>query len=183
MRPQGLGTACLNFTFEAAHRQPEVGGKCRNLHGHSWRVSVSLYNNTDIGGVNLDTGLSIEFSAAKDVIRTYLNDYFDHATLLGHRDPLAVHLIWEGCKLFLFGGQELVVDGLTQDVVADDRFYGPLPWPSVEAVAFCLGERLQQKLTELMGSYVTIESVSVHETDTNGFVWCNTQAEMRLESE
>jgi 6-pyruvoyltetrahydropterin/6-carboxytetrahydropterin synthase len=28
--------------FSAAHRIQEIGGKCENLHGHNWKVSVSI---------------------------------------------------------------------------------------------------------------------------------------------
>lgn len=168
--PQGCGSACLHFTFEAAHRQPEVGGKCRNLHGHSWRLDLTLYNNSVVGGVNLNTGLSVEFSQVKRIIRTWLDVYLDHATLLGVKDILALPLIEDDCKLFLFGGD--VVQGQHSAYeVADDRHYDSLPWPSVEAVAHCLGERLQEELTNNLGSYVTIESLQLSETDANSYMW------------
>lgn len=160
-KPQGFGSAILNFGFEAAHRQPEVGGKCVNLHGHSWDVNVTLYNNSVVGGVNEQTGLSVEFSTVKDAIKAFIDTYFDHATLLGQADPLTPILQSLGLKVFTFG---------------EDGDYEPLPWPSVEAVAFCLGKYLQDYIKDYVGTYVTIEAVTVSETSTNTFAWTSPQS-------
>lgn len=155
-KPQGYGSACLNFSFEAAHRQPEVGGKCRNVHGHTFNVTVTLYNESFIGGVNPGTGLSVEFSEVKGVIRRWIDRYFDHGILLGMFDPLTPVMGNFDVKVYTFG---------------EDGDYEGLPWPSVEAVAHCLGEKLQQALTDEIGTYVVIEQVTVSETATNTYVW------------
>jgi 6-pyruvoyltetrahydropterin/6-carboxytetrahydropterin synthase len=179
MKPQGYGSAILTFKFEAAHRQPQLGGKCTNLHGHSWNVKVILFNRSAVGGI-MPNGVSVEFGAVKDCIRRWINDYFDHATLLGAQDPLLIHLMEEDCKVFVFGDHDAGVttyDHTTTMHAASDRQYNAIPWPSVEAVAFCLGERLQQALTAELGNYVIIESVMVSETETNSFVWSNPQTE------
>jgi 6-pyruvoyltetrahydropterin/6-carboxytetrahydropterin synthase len=172
-KPQGYGSMCLSFSFEAAHRQPEVGGKCRNLHGHSFQVGVALFNADHIGGVNPKTGLSIDFSMVKEIVRGWLEYYFDHATLLGAADPLVRALLEEDCKLFLFGEHRRYesFDGLTTNEVQFERAYEPIEWPSVEAIAHCLGERLQEVLTSGIGAYCRVESLQVSETDTNSYMW------------
>ena len=47
------------FTFEAAHRLPNVapGHKCARLHGHSFRVEVHV-----AGEVDESTGMLIDFA-------------------------------------------------------------------------------------------------------------------------
>lgn len=47
------------FTFEAAHRLPNVheGHKCAQLHGHSYRVEVHVY-----GPVDSETGWVMDFA-------------------------------------------------------------------------------------------------------------------------
>ena len=67
------------FTFEAAHRLPNVppGHKCARLHGHSFRVSVHV-----VGPVGEETGWIRDFAdlacAMQPVLQTldhyYLND-------------------------------------------------------------------------------------------------------------
>ena len=52
------------FTFEAAHRLAWHPGKCRNLHGHSYRLDVSVEGPLDANGVVLD------FDTLQDVVRT-----------------------------------------------------------------------------------------------------------------
>lgn len=157
MKPLGYGSAMLNFTFEAAHRQPEVGGKCFNLHGHSFKVTVTLYNNSLPGGISTKSALSIEFSHVKGIIRGWIDHMFDHATLLGVQDePLLSELEKLGSKVYTFG---------------DGGDYEALPWPSVEAIAHCLGEKLTEVVRDAVGPYATVESVMVSETDVNTYIW------------
>ena len=52
------------FTFEAAHRLAWHPGKCRNLHGHSYRLDVTVAGPLDANGVVLD------FDSLQDVVRS-----------------------------------------------------------------------------------------------------------------
>ena len=52
------------FAFEAAHHLAWHPGRCRNLHGHSYRLDVSVEGPLDANGVVLD------FDTLKDVVRT-----------------------------------------------------------------------------------------------------------------
>jgi 6-pyruvoyltetrahydropterin/6-carboxytetrahydropterin synthase len=81
------------FTFEAAHRLPWHPGKCRNLHGHSYRLDVSVAGPLDANGVVLD------FDTLQDVVRTQVIDEWDHRDLNEVLDnptaELLAHLAWE----------------------------------------------------------------------------------------
>ena len=35
------------FTFPAAHQLPRYNGKCKNLHGHNYKLSVTLRGEPD----------------------------------------------------------------------------------------------------------------------------------------
>ncbi len=64
------------FTFEAAHRLPNVpaGHKCARLHGHSFRVEVHVR-----GPVGATTGWVMDFSdisAAFQPLRDQLDHYY-----------------------------------------------------------------------------------------------------------
>jgi 6-pyruvoyltetrahydropterin/6-carboxytetrahydropterin synthase len=63
------------FTFEAAHRLAWHSGKCRNLHGHSYRLDVSVEGPLDTNGVVLD------FDVLQDVVRSNVIDAWDHRDL------------------------------------------------------------------------------------------------------
>jgi 6-pyruvoyltetrahydropterin/6-carboxytetrahydropterin synthase len=67
-------------TFDAAHRLTFHNGKCKNLHGHTWKVEVQI----DIGtGVDTSDDMILDFGAVKEFIRTT----FDHKLLIFQQDP------------------------------------------------------------------------------------------------
>ena len=61
------------FDFEAAHRLPHHPGKCRDLHGHSYRLQVTVDRPVDPG-----SGMAIDFGDLKRVVRTEVVDLLDH---------------------------------------------------------------------------------------------------------
>lgn len=61
------------FEFEAAHRLPHHPGKCRELHGHSYVLVVTVDRPVDPR-----TGLAIDFSELKDVVKRHAVDLLDH---------------------------------------------------------------------------------------------------------
>lgn len=62
-----------SFDFEAAHKLPHHPGKCRELHGHSYRLVVSVDRPVDP-----DSGLAIDFADLKQIVRTQVVDVLDH---------------------------------------------------------------------------------------------------------
>ena len=70
------------FAFEMAHALPCYEGKCHNIHGHSYKLFVT------IEGVPLcerDTptdGMVLDFHALKECVERHLIDDFDHALVL-----------------------------------------------------------------------------------------------------
>jgi 6-pyruvoyltetrahydropterin/6-carboxytetrahydropterin synthase len=61
------------FAFEAAHKLPHHPGKCRDLHGHSYRLAVTVDRPVDP-----KTGLAIDFSELKEIVRREVVDKLDH---------------------------------------------------------------------------------------------------------
>jgi 6-pyruvoyltetrahydropterin/6-carboxytetrahydropterin synthase len=65
------------FTFEAAHRLPNVAAdhKCARLHGHSYRVTIHV-----TGDVDPESGMVTDFAnitaAFKPISEQYLDHYF-----------------------------------------------------------------------------------------------------------
>jgi len=59
-------------SFSAAHQLPDHPGKCRNLHGHNWRVQAV------VGAETLDgQGMVVDFAVLKKALGE-LCDRFDH---------------------------------------------------------------------------------------------------------
>jgi 6-pyruvoyltetrahydropterin/6-carboxytetrahydropterin synthase len=64
------------FEFEAAHLLPYHPGKCRRPHGHSYRLVVTVDRPVDGA-----SGLAIDFSDLKTVVRREVVDILDHEYL------------------------------------------------------------------------------------------------------
>lgn len=67
------------FRFEAAHRLPFHEGKCRHLHGHSYKIVVELEGEPDANGFVID------FNEIKKRINPYI-DELDHTTIISQND-------------------------------------------------------------------------------------------------
>lgn len=55
------------FRFEASHQLPNHPGKCKNLHGHSWVLEVSVE-----GEVASNTGMVIDYADISQIINPIL---------------------------------------------------------------------------------------------------------------
>jgi 6-pyruvoyltetrahydropterin/6-carboxytetrahydropterin synthase len=64
------------FRFEAAHELPRHPGKCRNLHGHSYELFVIVD-----GPVDPESGMVVDFSDLKKMVRREVVDPLDHKYL------------------------------------------------------------------------------------------------------
>ncbi len=64
-----------SFTFEAAHHLPWHPGRCRALHGHSYRLEVTVEGPVGENGVVLD------FDDLSSVVRREIVERFDHRFL------------------------------------------------------------------------------------------------------
>lgn len=66
---------CKEFTFDAAHHLHDYEGKCKNLHGHTYRVVLGVSGYTD------ERGLVIDFSIIKKIWKENIEIYLDHRYL------------------------------------------------------------------------------------------------------
>jgi len=81
-------TVTKRLEFDAAHRLLNHEGKCRHYHGHHYTAEVT------VGAMNgLDsTGRVIDFSVIKSVLGTWIDENWDHNSLLNCFDPLFTHI-------------------------------------------------------------------------------------------
>lgn len=63
------------FTFDSAHHLHAYEGKCKNLHGHTYKVEIGVSSYTD--GI----GLSIDFGDLKKMYQRRIHDVLDHRYL------------------------------------------------------------------------------------------------------
>ena len=66
-------------TFDSAHFLRGYNGKCANLHGHTWRVEVTVGSDT-LTASGEQRGMVIDFADLKKAVRN-LADRFDHTLI------------------------------------------------------------------------------------------------------
>lgn len=90
-------TLSSEHTFDSAHWLAGHNGKCKNLHGHCWRVKIDLKSNELIKeGTSRD--MVCDFYHLKKDFRE-LVDYFDHSLVVEKdtiSDTLLQALVGEG---------------------------------------------------------------------------------------
>jgi 6-pyruvoyltetrahydropterin/6-carboxytetrahydropterin synthase len=147
----------VEHSFETAHRLPHLDGKCTSLHGHSWRVAVSV-----IASSLSEQATVVEFGALKAGVRQWIDTHLDHGTMLGVDDQLVEPLVAAGCKVFRFGNDRAATAGDAEAFAAD------LMWPTVEAVAMLVRRMSQVVLAALpYADAARVGRVAVHETYVN----------------
>ncbi|MBX2931305.1 MAG: 6-carboxytetrahydropterin synthase [Chitinophagaceae bacterium] len=67
------------FKWEAAHRIPWHNGKCKHLHGHSYKMIVEFEGEPD------ENGFVIDFNIIKEIITPYIKA-IDHTTIISSKD-------------------------------------------------------------------------------------------------
>lgn len=67
------------FAFEAAHVLPFHDGKCSRLHGHSYRLDVTLDGALQTAGAA--TGMVVDFDVLARTVRASVIDALDHGSL------------------------------------------------------------------------------------------------------
>ncbi len=75
------------FAFEAAHQLPWHPGKCRRLHGHNYRLEVTVERPLD------DNGIVVDFDDLRDLVHREVVDRYDHQYLNDLLDNPTAELI------------------------------------------------------------------------------------------
>jgi 6-pyruvoyltetrahydropterin/6-carboxytetrahydropterin synthase len=169
------------LTFEAAHRLRFHRGACRNIHGHSYRVRVSV---TAGEGAALReeeeaTGMVIDFAAVKAALATVLltgvgypdgapRIPFDHALILNARDPILP-----------------AISAISDELVADSKIrasqaggYDPVGDPPLRLITM-VEEPTAENMAELLASLVqlvlghdlAVFRLELWETASSSAVW------------
>ncbi|RRJ91689.1 6-pyruvoyl trahydropterin synthase family protein [Flavobacterium macacae] len=75
------------FSFETGHALYGYDGKCKNVHGHSYKLSVTVIGSpiTDVNNVKF--GMVIDFTDLKKIVKEEIVDNFDHATVFNKNTP------------------------------------------------------------------------------------------------
>nr|WP_298658591.1 6-carboxytetrahydropterin synthase [uncultured Flavobacterium sp.] len=75
------------FNFETGHALFGYDGKCKNVHGHSYKLSVTVIGEPITDSSNVKFGMVIDFGDLKKIVKEEIVDIFDHATVFNQNTP------------------------------------------------------------------------------------------------
>ena len=92
------------FTFETGHALFGHDGKCKNIHGHSYSLFVTVLGRPISENSNPKFGMVMDFSDLKKIVKEEIVNPYDHATVFNKNSPhleLANDLKKRGHKIVL----------------------------------------------------------------------------------
>jgi len=135
------------FTFETGHALYGYDGKCKNVHGHSYKLSVTVIGVPNSNKNHVKLGMVIDFGDLKKIVKEEIVDPFDHATVFNKHTPhieLAQELINRGHKVILANYQ-----------------------PTSENMVIDFAEKIKKRLPK----EVTLHALKLRETETAYAEW------------
>ena len=78
------------FHFEMAHAIHGYAGDCKNIHGHSYELHITVSSGVEYRSTIPGPGFEIDFKEIKELVKTAVIDHFDHKLLLS-RNFLGEH--------------------------------------------------------------------------------------------
>ena len=114
-----MGKLTRIFDFDAAHRVMNEKVKCFNLHGHRFKVELTFrYLEKEA------LGYAIDFKEIKRVAGTWLDESFDHATILNPFDRELIELCEKNrWRLYIMGLGEKDDINPSAENIASEIFY------------------------------------------------------------
>jgi len=102
------------FKFEMAHALHEYDGLCKNIHGHSYRLWVTVKGKVKNDQGHTKDGMVMDFGVLKEIVKPEIVDKYDHSLVLNANSPHAKIDLSAFEKVFLLPYQptseNLVID-------------------------------------------------------------------------
>ncbi len=76
------------FSFEMAHILEGYDGPCRNVHGHSYRLEVTVIGDPIADSKNPKYGMVMDFGQLKSIVNKLIVGRFDHVLLVNSSSTL-----------------------------------------------------------------------------------------------
>ncbi|KAA9345964.1 6-pyruvoyl trahydropterin synthase family protein [Adhaeribacter soli] len=134
------------FRFETAHALQGYDGACRRIHGHSYKLVVTIIGEPLLDELHPKNGMVMDFGDLKKIVSEQVVKPFDHALLLNQTAPadLVAQLRKNDEKLVLFPYQ-----------------------PTCENMLLYIRDRLQESLPDNIG----LHSLQLSETENSFAEW------------
>ena len=77
------------FNFEMAHALHGYDGLCKNIHGHSYKLWVTVKGEVRNEKGHVKDGMVIDFDGLKEIVKPAIIDKYDHSLVLNANSPHA----------------------------------------------------------------------------------------------
>ena len=77
------------FKFEMAHALHAYDGLCKNIHGHSYKLRVTVKGKVRNENGHVKDGMVIDFAELKEIVKPEIIDKYDHSLVLNANSPHA----------------------------------------------------------------------------------------------
>ena len=77
------------FKFEMAHALHGYDGLCKNIHGHSYKLWVTVKGEVRNENGHVKDGMVIDFAELKEIVKPEIIDKYDHSLVLNANSPHA----------------------------------------------------------------------------------------------
>lgn len=135
------------FSFEAGHALYGYDGKCKNLHGHSYHLDVTVIGTPISDTADVKYGMVIDFGDLKKIVKEEIVDVFDHSMVFNKNTPhieLAQELIERNHHVLLVDYQ-----------------------PTTEMMISDFAEKIKRRLPQ----NIKLHSLKLRETGTSFAQW------------
>ena len=140
--------------IDSGHRIPDHGSKCKNVHGHRYKIEAVVAGPVQTEGK--ESGMIMDFSFIKEIMMKEIHEPCDHAMIWFKDDPLYNTLFVEhpDHRVAQIGGwKNYVIDCV----------------PTAENLAMHWFNRIHKGMSKWFGdsphaAYIKLIQVNVHET-------------------
>ena len=133
------------FCFEASHALNNYDGLCRNVHGHSYKLFVTIKGSPNHDCKSPKYGMVMDFGDLKRIVQRRIIEVYDHALVLNKDNSFVSAAKSMNTKLVLTDFQ-----------------------PTCENMLIHFAQIISSELPE----EVELQELKLHETATSFATWC-----------
>lgn len=126
------------FEFEMAHALLGYDGPCKNIHGHSYKLTVTVKGKVKNNTSDSDEGMVVDFGIIKNIVKELIIDKYDHALVLNKKakimdkenpfmDKLILFPLQPTCENMLVYFSQLITKNLPSNIMLHSLFLRETP--------------------------------------------------------
>ncbi len=146
MHKQPVIRITKQFRFEAAHALWNYDGPCRNVHGHSYLLFVTIKGHPVDNQKDAKNGMVMDFSALKLIVNRLIIEPFDHALLVNGQTP-------------------------HREMASGDHLFGKVALVPYQPTCENMVVDFAEKIGKALPAGISLHSLRLHETTTAYAEW------------